>query len=210
MTSNSCTAAVFATLTLAVTPSLAARAGEAVEGRTVLAPSLAPSPSPTQPAVSFFHADFEVDPTAYVLDGFSLHVGLWWKRLRFDLGNYAIALPKALTGNDDFKVSFDGYGIKVQYFVFSERQEGGFVGVGADVIRSNVHRRGTSLTARHVNFGAGVNFGWRFVFGHDFFATAWLGLGYMPGREQVTLGASTYSGTKFSVFPAVHLGYRFR
>lgn len=56
----------------------------------------------------------------------------------------------------------------------------------------------------------GINFGWRFVFAESFYATAWLGLSRPLGREPVTLAESTYEGQAITVFPAVHLGYRFR
>jgi len=159
---------------------------------------------------SDFHADFEVDPTAYVLRGYSLHVGLGWKRLRLDLGAFALALPAGLTGNDDFAVAFDGYGAKLQYFLFSDEQRGGFVGVDAGVARPLVQRRGTELHARHTEVMAGVNFGWRFVFLQDFYATAWLGLSRTLNAHDVTLAGSTYEPARYTVFPAVHLGYRFR
>jgi len=167
------------------------------------------TPAVTTSAPSPFHADFEIDPTAYVLQGHSLHVGLGWKRLRADLGAYGLSLPAAVTGNDDFEVAFHGYGLKLQYFPFAE-QEGGFVGVDAGVNRPLVQRKGTELASTRTEYSAGVNFGWRFVFAQHFYATAWLGLGYALNGKPVTLGDSTYQGNRFIVFPAVHLGYRFR
>jgi hypothetical protein len=159
-------------------------------------------------STSGFHADFEVDPTAYVLEGHSLHVGLGWKKLRLDLGAFALALPAALTGHDDFSVAFDGYGAKLQYFPFAE-QRGAFVGIDAGVARPFVRRKGTDLATRRTEYNAGINFGWRFVFLERFYATAWLGLSRPLGREPVTLAGSTYEGSALTVFPAVHLGYRF-
>lgn len=101
-----------------------------------------------QPArASAFHADAEIDPTAYVLDGFSIYVGLGWKRWRFDLGNYGMALPRFAHGNSDYDVSFAGFGAKVQYFLFAERA-GPFVGVDGGANRLLLQRRGTDLAAR--------------------------------------------------------------
>src|SRR5687767_8761741 len=90
---------------------------------------------------SHFHADMEVDPTAYILDGYSLHVGLGWKRLRVDLGAFAIAVPEAIHGNEGFSSSFDGFGAKLQLFPFGE-QRGGFVGIGVAAARVLVQRDG--------------------------------------------------------------------
>src|SRR5688500_19215795 len=86
---------------------------------------------------SHFHADMEVDPTAYVLDGYSLHVGLGWKRLRVDLGAFALAVPAAIHGNDGFSAAFDGFGAKLQYFPLRP-QRGLFVGGDAGAIRTLV------------------------------------------------------------------------
>jgi hypothetical protein len=163
----------------------------------------------TSTSTSGFHADFEVDPTAYVFQGHSLHVGLGWKKLRLDLGAFALALPDALVGHEDFSVAFDGYGLKLQYFPFAE-QRGAFVGIDAGVARPFVRRKGTDLAVRRTEYNAGVNFGWRFVFGERFYATAWLGLSRPLARDPVTLAGSTYEGSALTVFPAVHLGYRFR
>jgi hypothetical protein len=136
-------------------------------------------------------------------------VGLGWSRWRADLGAYGLALPAALTGNDDFAVAFHGYGVKLQYFLFAE-QRGGFVGVDAGVNRPLVRRKGTDLASIRTEYSTGVNFGWRFVFAEHFYATAWLGLGYALNGKAVTLGESTYQGNRWIVFPAIHLGYRFR
>lgn len=164
----------------------------------------------TAVTASSFHGDFEVDPTAYALDGFSLHVGLGWKRLRVDLGNYAMGLPEALSGTRDFDVSFDGYGAKAQVFLFSDEQRGGFVGVDGGVTRMTVRRDGTDLTSRQSQVGIGVDLGWRFAFGDHFYATPWISVGYALGAKDVTLGGATYTASRITVFPAVHLGYRFR
>lgn len=161
-------------------------------------------------ATGDFHADFEIDPTAYVLNGHSLHVGLGYQRFRLDLGAFAMDLPQALTGNDQFHVGFNGYGAKLQYFLFSDEQRGGFVGIDGGLVRPLVKRRGAELAVRTSEVSLGVNFGWRFVFLGDFYATAWLGLSMPLGREVVTMDGATYEGQKVTVFPAVHLGYRFR
>lgn len=176
----------------------------------LLAPAAALADEAGVQATGDFHADFEVDPTAYVLSGHSLHVGLGYRRFRLDLGAFAMDLPQALTGNDQFQVGFNGYGAKLQYFLFSEDQSGGFVGIDGGLVRPLVKRRGAELAVRTSEWSVGVNFGWRFVFLGDFYATAWLGLAYPLGRDPVTLDGETYRGQKITVFPAVHLGYRFR
>jgi len=52
--------------------------------------------------------------------------------------------------------------------------------------------------------------GWRFAFGDHFYATPWISVGYTFNAKDVTLAGSTYSPSRITVFPAVHLGYRFK
>jgi opacity protein-like surface antigen len=191
------TAALAASLAAPLAAAQAAEAPPAVMGA-------APSPSPSR-----LHVDAEIDPAGYLLDGYSLHLGVGWRHLRVDLGAYAMRLPQAVHGHDDLDVSFDGYGVKLQYF-FRPEQTGGFVGVDAGVIRPTVRKSGTQLSERHTELGVGVNFGWRFTFAERFYATPWLGIGYGLDPHTVTVGGSTYEGSHLSVFPAVHFGYRFQ
>jgi hypothetical protein len=158
---------------------------------------------------SHFHADAEVDPTAYALNGYSLHVGIGVRHLRVDLGAYSMQLPKAMSGDDDLTVAFDGYGVKLQYFLFGE-QKGGFIGVDAGLTRPTISKPDMQLAVRNTELGVGVNFGWRFTFGDKFYATPWLGIGYGINPHTVMLGESKYEGSHLTIFPAVHLGYRFR
>src|SRR5262249_42230115 len=121
--------------------------------------------------------DVEVDPTAYVLSGYSVHVGVGWTRLRVDLGAFAIAVPRFVHGNDGFSSSVDGLGVKLQYFPFAE-EHGGFVGVDAGFNRQLIRLDGTDLAAREEQLSLGAHVGWRFEIGPSFYATPWIGLSY--------------------------------
>jgi hypothetical protein len=167
-------------------------------------------PATAAPATdASFHADAEIDPTAYALSGNSLHVGIGWRRVRVDLGNFAIRLPQFVHGDDGFDVSFAGFGAKLQLFPFAE-QRGLFVGVDVGLGRVLVQRQGTDLAAQHHQFGAGVNVGYRIALPASFYVTPWIGIGYEFGADDVTLGGSTYEASALNIFPAIHLGYRFR
>jgi hypothetical protein len=168
-----------------------------------------PSASAEGASQSSFHADIELDPTAFALDGFSLHAGLGWNKLRVDLGVFGLRIPEFVHQQRDFDVNFDGYGVKVQYFPFAE-QRGGFVGIDGGVSRLHIHLEDTQLTARDNQFSVGVNVGWRFELIGGLYATPWLGVGYSLGQDDVTLGGKTFAGSPLLVFPAVHLGYRLR
>ena len=41
--------------------------------------------------------------------------------MRIDLGAYAMAVPRFIHGNKSFDQSFDGFGVKLQYFLFADR-----------------------------------------------------------------------------------------
>lgn len=156
-----------------------------------------------------FHLDVEVDPTAYVLEGYSLHVGLGWGRLRLDVGAFGMAVPSFAVGNSDFDVSFDGYGAKLQYFPFAE-QRGGFVGLDGGVAWQLAERTATEMASRDRQVSLGVNAGWRFAFGDRFYATPWLGVSHAFSARDTTLAGSTYQPPRITFFPAIHLGVRFQ
>ena len=164
---------------------------------------------PAIATASPLHADAELDPTAYALSGYSLHVGIGYQRLRVDAGNFALAVPGWVHGNDAFDVAFDGYGAKLQLFPLAE-QRGLVVGVDAAYPRVLVERRGTQMAVRDGQLQAGVNVGWRFPIVDRLYATAWLGIGRAFGARDVTLGDATFRPSRTVVFPAIHVGYAFR
>lgn len=175
--------------------------------RTLLAAILVVSATAAPLAAAPLTADVEVDPTAYALDGNSLHVGLVHEHLRLDLGVFGLALPRWAHGADGFAVRFDGFGAKLQWFPGAD-QRGLFVGVDASLTRTRVERAGRAATDRQV--GVGVQLGYRIDLPADFYVTPWIGVGYQLGAADVTLDGETYEAMDVTVFPAVHVGYRFR
>lgn len=150
--------------------------------------------------------DVEVDPTAYALGGYSLHVGVDWKRLRLDLGAFAMDVPEAIHGNEGFDASFDGYGAKLELFPFAE--SGAFVGVGAGINRSLVQLQGSDLASRDSRLSVGVHVGWRLDVVAGFYVKPWLGLDYTFDGSDVQLGDRNFENQHLQLFPAIHLGYR--
>ncbi len=154
------------------------------------------------------HSDIEIDPTAYALGGYSLHAGVEAGRVRVDLGAYAMNVPGFIHGNDDFDVSFDGYGAKLQLFPLTP-QRGLFVGVDGGVTRLHVRLQGTDLEAHRTQLGVGVDAGYRIMLPADFYVTPWVGVGYGFQADDVQLGGKTFAGSHVTFFPAIHLGHRF-
>jgi hypothetical protein len=155
------------------------------------------------------HLDVEVDPTAYLLNGYSAHLGVGWERLRLDLGAFAADVPRFLHGNAGFSTTFHGYGAKLQLFLAAE-QAGPFVGVEGQRAHQQVRLDGTGLSSRQVTWSAGVDAGWRFTLGRRLYLTPWVGLQYSPGARDVTLDGRTFRSHAWTVYPAVHVGYRFQ
>jgi len=155
------------------------------------------------------HADLELDPTAYALDGFSLHAGIGLRALRLDLGVFGLRVPEFVHRQPDFEEDFDGYGLKLQYFPNTE-QRGVFVGVDGAYSRAYVRLSGSQLAARDHQLVLGIHAGFRFDIAAGFYGTPWLGVGYAFGADDVALDGKTFSANPLVVFPALHLGYRLR
>jgi hypothetical protein len=161
------------------------------------------------PPTSGFRADVEVDPTAYALSGYSLHVGLGWRKLRVDLGAFAMSVPDAIHGQDGFKLGFDGYGVKAQWFPMHD-QTGLFTGVDGGVGRALVKLEGSQLAASDTRVTFGIHAGYRIEIASGFYATPWIGVSYAVGAEDKVLGDKRFDSNPWMVFPAIHLGYHLR
>ncbi len=163
----------------------------------------------TTAAAEPVRADVELDPTAYALAGNSIHVGIGYRHLRVDLGNFGLAVPQWVHGNDDFDVSFTGYGAKLHYFLRDD-QTGLYGGVGVSLARMHVKLAGSELAADDMQAATGVEVGYRIVLPHGFHVTPWLGVGAAWSNDDVMLGGKTFEPQRLQIFPAVHIGYRFR
>ena len=172
------------------------------------APASADAEGPVAPAPSGFHADVEIDPTAYALSGHSIHVGLGLRHVRLDLGAFAMDLPHWAHGNDGYDVAFSGYGAKLHVFPFAE-QAGLFLGVDGGVSHVLVRRQGTDLAVRQTQGALGVHLGYRIGLPAGFYVTPWIGVSRQFGTKDLTLAGASFHQSPFNVFPAVHLGYRF-
>lgn len=171
----------------------------------ISAPTLSHAQSKERPV----GADLEVDPTAFALGGYSLHAGIAHQQYRFDVGAYAMELPAFFVGNSRLEAEFHGFGVKVQRF-FRPDQSGGFVGAGAGLSKVLFRHKATLVGRQQLEFGAGVNLGWRFALPAGFYVTPWLGVDYNFMNAPFTVGGERVARHAVSPFPAAHLGYRFQ
>ena len=169
----------------------------------------ADAPALTATTVRDLALDLEVDPTAYVMSGYSVHAGIGWKRFRVDLGTFAMDLPEFLHGNEGFEASFAGAGVKLQYFPLAA-QRGLFVDVGLGVTRREVTLVETGTTRRDTAASIGASIGYRFTLPHGFYATPWIGANVDLEDGHLMVDGRTFSTPSVTPFAAIHLGYRFR
>ena len=160
-------------------------------------------------AADSFHADVEIDPLAYALDGDSVHVGLGAGRYRVDLGSFAEHMPQFVHGHDGFDVSFAGWGLRLDAFLASEPR-GWFAGIDGGVLRVLAQRQGTDLADEQRQVSIGAHAGYRITLPDGFYITPWVDVGYSFGAHDVTLAGATYHASPIEVFPAIHFGMRFR
>jgi hypothetical protein len=164
---------------------------------------------PGNASSSRLHLDMEVDPTAYVLRGYSVHVGIGWKHARLDLGSYGMDVPEAFHGNEGWHASFLGAGAKLQWFPFAA-QRGAFIAVGGGVMRQRIVLHETQEASRDTATAAGVELGWRFPLPRGLYVTPWAGVSFSPGASDVMVSGRTFHNKQVLPFAAVHLGYQFR
>jgi len=174
-----------------------------------LALTLVAAPAAAETAPSELHADVEVDPTAYVLSGYSLHAGVGWQRFRLDLGIFAMDVPEMMHGNPGWDASFAGGGAKLQWFPLAEQHEL-FVDVAASASRRDMTLQATGASERATVFAVGASAGWRFALPYNLYATPWVGFNVDLEETEVMLDGETFEMSRVTPFAAVHLGYRFR
>ena len=160
--------------------------------------------APGEASVGF---DVEIDPLAYALEGHSLHVGVWLGRVRLDLGSFGLVVPTFAHGNDNFEVSFSGYGTKADLY-FNDDRDGVYLGVQLGVSRVTTRRVALDLAEVHMQSEASGRIGYRWLSKSGFYVTPWVGVGYTFGAKDVALGGEVLEGNPLLIFPTVHLGYQ--
>jgi hypothetical protein len=171
------------------------------------APALAGPPAVTRSAPKP-RLDVEVDPIAYALSGYSAHLGVTWKRLRLDVGVFALEIPETLHGTDGVDVWGHGFGAKLDYYI-TQRDTGLFAGVQLSRMTEKLTDRATmeEHSASHITIGARI--GYRYEFGRGFYVLPWLGVDVSMSSRDQRVADKSYEPGAVLLFPTVHLGKRF-
>ncbi|MBE8721901.1 hypothetical protein [Sphingobacterium pedocola] len=158
--------------------------------------------------------ELEADPLAYMLNGYSIHAGITYGSFRSSAGIFAIKQPSFFTNNDSFSVYSSGFDLKTDYHF--KKINGLFAGVqftyGNDEIKLKTAPQ-TEENIRGLNIG--IRSGYRIMFGKaenehkGFYINPWVALIFASDAKDKVIGPETYRQSAVSIFPAVHLGWRF-
>ncbi|HYF03524.1 MAG TPA: hypothetical protein VEC36_09120 [Patescibacteria group bacterium] len=155
--------------------------------------------------------EFEVDPIAFALKGYSVHGIYVHEKLRFDLGVFGIEQPESFTGNKGFDTYSTGYGLKVNYLL--NESETWFAGVGVGYLNNEITFRETNQVQDDKVIGVGLHTGYRFFFFNNalqnLYFAPWVSFDYNFHLNDIEFSAAEYKKSGFSIFPTIHVGYRF-
>ncbi|MEP3351468.1 MAG: outer membrane beta-barrel protein [Marinomonas sp.] len=151
--------------------------------------------------------DIEIDPTAYLFSGHSVHFGFGGDNFRFDIGTFGLEAPEAFHGDENYDLEFEGIGIKLDYLFGN--YAGWFVGVEANSNEVTYTRKSTNETVTRQQFSLGPRVGYRIMYTQNITITPWLGIDLNLEHDDVILDGERFESEAVTFFPAVHLGWRF-
>ena len=161
--------------------------------------------------------DIEIDPLAYLFEGYSVHVGLRVPYLRLDLGAFGASYPTFLKPNRQLDAREHGAGVKLDLRMpdppatahWSKRLIGGpFVGLGASYSWLTVREPVSGQAGVRLRFKVAVRLGWEVPIAAAFYVTPWVSVGYTPGAKAVVVSEQRWANDPVSVFATLHLGWR--
>lgn len=158
--------------------------------------------------------EIEIDPIAYALKGYSIH-GIYVKnRFRTDLGIFGIRQPEGYGSNKGYTIQSAGLGVKFNYLL--NKAETVFAGIGLGYFENNLKKENSGLTSVHKISSIGIHAGYRwFAFRNtnaafkNIYIAPWASLDYNHPINKTVFEQDGYVQAKWSIFPTVHLGYKF-
>jgi len=163
------------------------------------------------------HFEFETDPIAFILKGYSAHLGYQTGHFRWDVGVYGVEVPSFFSGYDNFDIRSNGAGIKLDYLF--QKRKGLLVGIESNISRERVSPKSNDdkdLTKRFTNVSLGMRVGYRWMLGskkNDYkglYIFPWVSfLSVNLNPQSAIIQGEEYKQKTFSIFPTVHFGYSF-
>lgn len=156
--------------------------------------------------------EVEVDPLAYILNGYSIHAAATYGSFRSSVGVFAIEQPAFFINNDAFSVYSSGFDVKTDY-LFGEI-EGWHSGLQITYGREEVTLKETQQETELWGINIGIRGGYRLMLGkaeneRGLYINPWLAVIYSPNPSTVNKGNRQYKQSSLSPFPAIHVGWRF-
>ena len=153
--------------------------------------------------------EVEGDPTVYVLKGYSAHIAhtIFDGKSRLQFGAFGAETPEWVHGNEGWTENSRGVTLKLDYFPL-QRLPGLFVGIDSNYARVRYSLQDTGARTDQNIVGFGPRIGYRFDLGQHLYST-WISLDYQFGAKDVILTGKRFAQTRLSLFPAVHVGWRF-
>lgn len=157
--------------------------------------------------------EVEIDPIAYLLNGYSFHGIYVHNKTRTDLGVFGILQPEGYGGNDGFRVKTQGVGTKLNYLL--NKSETLFTGVGFGYSQNNIELIETSESQSQKILGVGIHAGYRWFpliktekYFKNLYLAPWCSIDYNLALNDVNFVNQSYKQKPFSFFPTVHIGYK--
>ena len=157
--------------------------------------------------------EIEVDPLAYLLNGYSLHAAATYSGFRSSIGIYGIKPPEFFLPNDAFSVYTSGVDLKTDY-LFGDIK-GFYTGLQLTYSKDRIGLKEADYKEDIWGLNIGVRTGYRFMFGKrenqykGLYITPWIALMYSPSAKTVQHSNQEYRQASWVPFPTVHVGWRF-
>jgi hypothetical protein len=152
--------------------------------------------------------EIEVDPVAYAMNGYSLHVARILGATRLNVGVFGIDVPHLLHGNDGWSSRMRGAGVKWDYL--GDDANGFFVGVEGGYMRMRYTLDAESARENRDVVGVGLRAGYRVPIGRSgLYVVPWAAVSYSIDGDDVVIGASTFDRSPVAVYPLLHIGWSF-
>jgi hypothetical protein len=154
--------------------------------------------------------EVEADPLAYILNGYSVHLGVTYGNFRSSIGTFGIKQPSFQLDNDAFSVYFSGFDLKTDYLF--GKTKGFHVGLQLTYGKDEIGLKGSSDHEDLWGLNIGARGGYRFMFGkaenkyRGFYLNPWATLIYSANAKTISKGTEAYKQSSVSIFPAVHVG----
>lgn len=158
--------------------------------------------------------EVEVDPAATLFGGYSLNFGCQFRHFRISARSYALNQQRFFLGEEPYGFQTSGIGFAFDYTVL--RGSTPFVGLQSDFRTEQFFGKTLTGSAVHSAISAGLRVGYRFHFGRaeaedyrGFYLSPLLIFGRQLEGEGVEVDGQLYAPRRYSVEPALNVGYRF-